>query len=236
MLVEVLLLLAVSFAAPVIYLTIIRNSEKYEREKWSSLIAAFLWGAIPAVLLSIIVEIPFGATLIAAVVAAPFIEELFKPMGILTRVKGEVDEVEDGIVFGVACAMGFAGVENVLYVLGAWLDYGEATAIGTAMARSLSSVLLHASATAFAGYGISRAIVLKKPLISAVPYYLLAVFIHGVFNLTVAIGAREGYLQELLELSPEQATFVVLLAMVFAITCFSIVYAMVRRLEVPLKI
>ena len=33
------------------------------------------------------------------------------------QVKQEVDEIEDGIVYGAACGLGFGATENVLYGL-----------------------------------------------------------------------------------------------------------------------
>ncbi len=231
MLAEILILIVVSFAAPVIYLVIIRNSERYEREKWRALSSAFLWGAIPAVILTSILETPFsGDVFILVVFAAPFIEELTKPLGV-NRVRKEINELEDGIIFGVACAMGFAAVENVLYVGSFWMEYGVGAAMSEALLRSISSVFLHASATAFTGYGIARALLMKKSMLTVVPYYLLAVFLHGGFNFLASIGMGFQYFEELREVSAEEATLVTLSAILLAIVCFSAVYAMVRRLE-----
>ncbi len=38
--------------------------------------------------------------------------------------KGEIDEVEDGIVYGAACGLGFGATENILYGLSAGVAVG----------------------------------------------------------------------------------------------------------------
>lgn len=231
---EILFLIAISFAAPVIYLVIIRNSERYERERWSAIKTAFLWGALPAAFLASMINTrvmeDFGI-FVAAVLVAPFVEELIKPIGILQRVKGEVNEVEDGIIFGVACAMGFAAVENVAYMFQDLEEFGGAIALSTVIGRSISAVLLHASATAFTGYGIAKAILAKRSVFTAIPYYLVAVFLHGAYNFIVSIGTKEQYFENLREVTAEQSTFVSLVTILLTVVSFSVVYIMVRRAE-----
>ena len=68
-----------------------------------------------------IVELAAGATVaivVGAVIIAPFVEEFLKALGMMRAgVKEEVDEVEDGLVYGAACGLGFAATENLMYGL-----------------------------------------------------------------------------------------------------------------------
>jgi protease PrsW len=92
-------------------------------------------------------------------------------------------EVENGMIYGAAIGLGFAAAENVLY-------FGDAILMGvevfliTAILRTLTSTVLHASATAVSGYGIARHRLLRQQGRSAhwVQYVLMAIVIHGAFN------------------------------------------------------
>ena len=57
---EVILLVVMAFLPPIIYAIWIRNTEKYNRERWWPIIFCFIWGATIAVIAAIILEIIFG--------------------------------------------------------------------------------------------------------------------------------------------------------------------------------
>jgi hypothetical protein len=62
----------------------------------------------------------------------------------------------------------------------------------TVVARTVTSTLLHTSASAIAGFGISRSVIIgQRTGRSAiwVPYYLAAVLIHGAFNFLAILGS-----------------------------------------------
>ena len=59
------------------------------------------------------------------------------------------DEVMDGVVYTVVAGLGFACLENVLYVLGG--------SLGTALVRAFTAVPLHAVASGLMGYSLGRA-------------------------------------------------------------------------------
>lgn len=66
----------------------------------------------------------------------------------------EFDEVYDGILYAVAVSLGFATVENVLYVLSA---PGFGAQIATLVVRALMSVPAHALLGVMMGYYVGRA-------------------------------------------------------------------------------
>ena len=89
---NVLLYSLVAAVAPVLfYVALIYWVDRYEKEPWWLLSAAFLWGAIPAALLALVANVLFSAPLYvifderaaemaAAGVFAPVIEEVAKAL------------------------------------------------------------------------------------------------------------------------------------------------------------
>ena len=102
---EFILLFIMAFLPPIIYAIWIRNTEKYHREKWKSILICFLWGAsiaiIASLFLEIILEIPLVLSfsdsnlifLVTVVVIAPVAEEFSKPLALrLKSVRKEISE------------------------------------------------------------------------------------------------------------------------------------------------
>jgi RsiW-degrading membrane proteinase PrsW (M82 family) len=122
---------------------------------------------------------------IGAVIVAPLVEELAKGLGLVFVIAALARE-EDGMVYGAAIGLGFAATENLLYELSA-LSFGIEAYILTALLRIISSTLLHATATGVTGFGVARAVVAKKALITALPFYLVAVLMHATFNFLASL-------------------------------------------------
>jgi protease PrsW len=200
-----LIILLAAFTPSLILMLVVKNTEKRGREPTSRTFSAFLRGATLSIFLAIILEmilvyLVFGFdiarisdllgkypgldTLILACIIAPFVEELTKALGMLPFTRRS-RELEDGIVYGAVVGLGFAATENLLYETSAWLEGGVSVLIGTIIIRTVSSALLHASASSITGYGLTTKKFLGK---SWVPYYLLAVLLHGVFNLAASAG------------------------------------------------
>ena len=125
---EWILLLFASFLPPIIYSIWIRNTEKYNREKWVTILICFLWGAsiaiIAAIILEVLLDIPLFAiiddydtrSLLAVILIAPVAEEFTKPLALrLKSVKKEIDEFEDGLIYGAVAGLGFSATENLFY-------------------------------------------------------------------------------------------------------------------------
>ena len=194
-----------SFGPAYLYLKSIRNAEETDREPWSAIRVTFVWGAVSGVFYSMIFNTAGGvlayiysgnseelAFVLTAVVVAPVVEEFFKPLVLFRNisVKGEIDEVEDGIVYGAACGLGFGATENILYGLSEGVVAGGlAGLIFVVVLRTVSSILLHLTATSFTGYGISRYIVNEEPFSVVVKYYILAVLIHAAWNAAAVLGS-----------------------------------------------
>jgi len=192
-------LFSFAFLPPILYAIWIRNTEKYNREKWKPIIVCFLWGATIAIVASIILELILGISLaisfddgnilglVTTIIIAPFAEELTKPLALRTKtVKKELDELEDGLIYGAVAGLGFSATENLLY---GWcfLSEGLFVFLVLIIIRSFGGCLLHASATALTGYGYGKTIIRGKSILRVLPFFILAIFVHAFYNFLVSL-------------------------------------------------
>lgn len=181
-----LLLLALSIAPGIAIVLFIYFSDKYEKEPWRLLAISFLYGAI-GLFLSVIVSdfvnqfiviheenfMDEGKHAFSVAVVEEFIKFLFVRF-ILYRDKN-FNEPFDGIVYTVTVGMGFATVENIIYVM----NGTEATAI----LRMFTAVPAHGTFAILMGYflGIAKFKHRKETQYSILAL-LTAILIHGVYD------------------------------------------------------
>ena len=202
--IDATILLLAAFVPSLIYLVWIRNTERYRREPYGRLIRIFVYGATVSVIVAVVLEMllmvlldmniervyqilgedPGLSSLILACVIAPFVEEMTKASGVI-RARNFLSDIEDGIVYGAAVGLGFAATENLLYESNSYFSDGATAFVATAIVRSLSSALLHATTTSIVGLGVSRRMRFGT---SWLPYYLGAVAIHSLFNYAASFG------------------------------------------------
>ncbi len=165
------------------------------REPRGALIRTFLLGfaiTVPAVLVEFgLGAVPLqdfglipGALYVAFVVAA-IPEELLKLWvirGYCTRLD-DFDELMDGIVYGATAALGFAAVENVLYVAEGGLL--------VAAIRSVTSVPMHAMCGAILGYFVAQAR-LEERRGATWKGLGVAILVHGLYDFAVLAFVRLG--------------------------------------------
>lgn len=179
-----ILLFLVAFVPMILAFVFMRNTEKRNRQSWFSLILMFLWGALIASSMAVILERITASQIsnfvLLAVVVAPVIEEIAKPLG-LRIVKKDILEVEDGLIYGAVVGFGFAATENLLYGL-QFFYQGWLVIFALFYIRTIGSAVLHASATAFTGYGYSLKLTNHHSFVSILPYFVVAIVIHAVFN------------------------------------------------------
>jgi RsiW-degrading membrane proteinase PrsW (M82 family) len=192
------LLVFLSFLPPLIYTIWIRNTERCHRQQWFSIFVCFIWGATIAVvaslILEIILQIPLTASfsdgeltsLLAAVIVAPIVEEFSKPLALRLRsVKRNLVELEDGLIYGAVAGLGFSATENLMYGFSA-LSEGFVIFFVLMAMRSFGGCLLHASATALTGYGFGKTVMKQVSFLGILPYFMLAIFLHGLYNFLVS--------------------------------------------------
>jgi RsiW-degrading membrane proteinase PrsW (M82 family) len=176
--------------------------DRYEAEPTSLLALAFAWGAGFATFGALVIN---TASLIAiksaggdmtttAVFVAPFVEEAFKGSAIVMILllrRREFDGIVDGIVYAGMAGIGFAFVENVLYLGRTLGDSGSGGTIFVFVFRCVVSPFAHPLFTAATGIGIGIAVRSRNPLVKVMAPilgYCTAVLLHGAWNLSAASG------------------------------------------------
>jgi RsiW-degrading membrane proteinase PrsW (M82 family) len=197
-LIELALLFALAFLPPIIYAIWIRNTERYEREKWKPIFLCFLWGATIAIAASLILEVILDVSLsvsvddknilslVTVIIVAPFAEEFTKPLVLrLKTVKRGLDELEDGLIYGAVAGLGFSATENLLYGY-SFLSKSLLIFFILMTIRSVGGCLLHASATSLTGYGYGKSIMKRTSLLRVLPFFILAILVHAFYNFLVS--------------------------------------------------
>ena len=142
-------------------------ADRYEREPVWLALAAFLWGAIPAIVVSLIAELAAGApfvdapgsvaeALVESAVVAPIVEEVAKAMALVAIavfMHREFDGVLDGLTYGALIGFGFAMTENFFYFLGAFGEGGVGGLVALVYLRAILFGLNHAFYTGLTGIG-----------------------------------------------------------------------------------
>ncbi len=190
---------------PTIFLVwLIWWADRYEREPARLLIAAFVWGALPAIVLAVITELllsmPIDETVLwgrltSVAVIAPVVEELIKGMallGLLFFTRSEIDDILDGIIYGALVGAGFAMTENFFYFL------GEETLNSLQWLIVLWAGLFgwnHIFYTAIFGASVGAAAQLKQRWAQAVLLWLglsIAISVHMLHNASTVLAQYNG--------------------------------------------
>ena len=120
--------------------------------------------------------------LILVSVIAPFVEELLKPIGLIFIMK-RLKTPYEGVLYGVACGMGFAIIENMLYELFILLWYGSDAWTLNAFVRGIGSTVLHAVGPAAIGFAIAYSRQMEKSMTMPLIYaYIFGFVMHGAWN------------------------------------------------------
>jgi protease PrsW len=178
-------LFAIALAPALFWFWFFARRDRNPEPAWL-LLRTFAWGmamVLPAVLLESAIEGAFG--MMAVFLLVGLIEEGCKFLAALSVVKRqEFDEPIDGLIYATAAALGFATLENVLYLM----NHGA----GLIFVRGSISTLGHILFAGTWGYAMS----LKR--FSGGRYllrrgWLLAALLHTIFNsLLLGAGGETG--------------------------------------------
>ena len=186
--------------------------DRYEKEPKVLLGAAFLWGVVIAGGGAFILNTAFGMGIYALTgstgaaefgttsIVAPIIEEALKGLAVLVvffLFRKEFDSILDGIVYAAITAMGFAAIENVLYIYrNGFLDGGWEGFWILVVIRVVLVGWMHPFFTAFTGIGLAIARMSRNLLVKVLAVltgYAAAVFTHAFHNtFSSLIGGVEG--------------------------------------------
>lgn len=154
-----------------VYSLMVLLLDRFESEPWYMLVGAFLWGAVVAVVFSVIFGLLTGGVVFLAwgeeaagifglVVGAPVFEESTKGAALLVLLlafRHHLDNMLDGIIYGALVGLGFAMTENILYFGSFFLDAGRGGLIVGFFLRAGLGGFAHALFTACTGAGIGWA-------------------------------------------------------------------------------
>ncbi|NQU84280.1 MAG: PrsW family intramembrane metalloprotease [Mariniphaga sp.] len=185
-------LIVLALAPVIVIAAYIYYRDKYEKEPLGLLAKALFAGAfivIPILFLEQFLSIFLpnftglsGAAYNAFVIAA-FSEELFKFVALLLLFwkSKHFNEKFDGIVYATFISLGFAGVENVLYVL----DGG----LSTGLMRALTAVPAHAIFGITMGFYVGLAKFYQKEKKSYLwKAILIPILLHGFYDFILMSG------------------------------------------------
>lgn len=188
------------------YVLLIWWLDRYEKEPLGLLGVAFLWGAVPGIVIALLAELVLKvpiSTLPAATantlqigLVAPVVEEVAKALalfGLFLAYRREFDDVLDGIVYGAVVGAGFALSENVLYFVDGFYDSGAAGWGLVVFLRAVVFGVNHAFFTSITGAGLglirhARSLLQRAgvPLLALVG----AITFHGIHNFFALANAR----------------------------------------------
>ena len=176
--------------------------DRYEAEPTSLLLFAFGWGAAVATLGALVINTAStevirsagGDPVSASFLVAPFVEEGFKGAAVLLVLllrRREFDGIVDGLVYAGMAGIGFAFVENVLYLGRTLAEAGAGGAIVVFVVRCVVSPFAHPLFTAATGVGLGVAARTRNPAVrflAPVAGYVVAVLLHGAWNYSASTG------------------------------------------------
>ena len=189
-----------------LYIGLVYWFDRYEKEPLGLLAAAFLWGAVPAILISFVLNTTLSVPLLlvlgdelgnaaAPALIGPPVEETVKSLALIAIFifwRNEIDSPLDGIIYGAMVGMGFAMVENVYYFVQTYSAGGvEAWGVNIIL-RAVVFGLNHALFSSFAGLGIAISRLATEQWVKILPPilgWMTAVFLHFLHNFTVTLGS-----------------------------------------------
>ncbi|HMR98699.1 MAG TPA: PrsW family intramembrane metalloprotease [Anaerolineales bacterium] len=199
------------FVPMLVFAAFVNWLDRYEKEPKLLLGAAFVWGVVIAGGGAYILNTVFGIGIYVLTgsesaadfgttsIVAPIIEEALKGLAVgvvFLLFRKEFDSVLDGVVYGAITAMGFAAIENVLYIYrngfqeGGWEGFWILVVV-----RVVLVGWMHPFFTAFTGIGFAVARMSRNMLVKiiAVPAgYVVAVLTHSFHNTFGSLVGGEG--------------------------------------------
>ncbi|MCW3787078.1 PrsW family glutamic-type intramembrane protease [Plebeiibacterium sediminum] len=181
-------LLIISIAPVIIILAYIYYRDKYEKEPLPLLIKGLIAGMI------IVLPVAFFENILSsflpqiftskisyafgnAFIVAALCEELFKLIAVYFLIwkNPNFNERFDGIVYAVFVSLGFALIENIMYVF--------SNGFSTGVSRAFTAVPAHAMFAIMMGYylGLAKFINIKKSYYFTLAF-IIPFFFHGVYD------------------------------------------------------
>lgn len=192
--------LVIASLAPVaVVIAYIYTKDKYEKEPRHLLVYNFLLGAVVSVVLTFILNyfVTFLLPLkdrfsvfeqfVQAFFVVALVEEFSKYVIVryYAQTRKHFNEPFDGIVYAVMVSMGFAAVENIIYVF-------SGGGLQTAAVRALTAVPAHATFGIIMGYFMGKAKFNGKRINDNLIGLFFAIIFHGAYDFFLFINFIPG--------------------------------------------
>lgn len=175
------------------------KEEDEKKEPRGLIILSFVMGAI-MVMIAIWMEkysLNFIQNDSIQVVIWATIEEIVKLIGVTIIIFGSkvIDKPIDYPMYFIATALGFAALENILYLLHPIAVEGTIVGLITGNLRFLGSTLLHLIASSMIGIALGLSFYLKQyRSIYLFTGLICAIVLHSTFNFFIMKGSGENFL------------------------------------------
>jgi RsiW-degrading membrane proteinase PrsW (M82 family) len=183
--------------------------DRFEKDPVWLLALIFLWGAVPAIIISLVFEMIVGlplpylldawtADVFMSAIVAPIVEESAKAIALLFvffALRHHFDDILDGIIFGALVGVGFAWIEDIFYLFGAASEGGVEAMGFVFVLRVFVFGLNHAFFTALTGLGFGIAKVVRSCWLGGLAvlfFFAAAVGAHFLHNALVSVGGEAG--------------------------------------------
>jgi RsiW-degrading membrane proteinase PrsW (M82 family) len=165
---SILLAVGAAVLPTIAYAGVIFWLDRTEPDSWNLRILTFLWGAVVAVFIALILNTTAFSifsvltdadtgTILTAVISAPLVEESAKGILVLLVLwftRRNIDSMLDGLVLGALVGLGFAMTENIMYFGSAYADGGVEALGALFIVRCLINGMGHAVWTSFTGAAV----------------------------------------------------------------------------------
>jgi RsiW-degrading membrane proteinase PrsW (M82 family) len=127
------------------------------------------------------------------------IEEIFKFIAVafIALRTSENDEPIDAMIYCIVVALGFAALENTLFIMGPFLDGKIAAGIVTGNMRFIGATLVHIVSSAIVGFSMGYAFYrgYRTKCIALILGLSAAIALHAAFNVSIIDSSSESTLQ-----------------------------------------
>jgi len=177
----------------------LRQEDQEDREPIGLIIVSFVLGGL-IVFIAVWLEkysLNFIKNNTTQIIVWAIIEEMLKFIGVMVIIFGNkhVDQPIDYPMYFIATALGFAALENFLYLINPFSVSGAVVGMLTGNLRFLGSTLLHAISSAMIGSALGLSFYLKQyRAIYLLAGIVCAVVLHSIFNFFIMKGSGENFL------------------------------------------
>ena len=204
---EIILFPLLAILPGVVWLLIFLREDAHP-EPPGMILRVFLFGslsAIPVILIFNFTEsllgVFFSLLLVKVIIIAaiaPFLEEITKYLVVrFSALKHpECDEPVDFMIYAVTAALGFATVENIIFLLPI-AEFSLQELVTDSFIRFVGATLLHAIASGIMGYFLAVSVLQKKKFLALLGV-LVAIILHALYNSFILLNIANVFIPLLL--------------------------------------